>query len=192
KGAVCSDTAYQWLIVDQPADPSFTMDPVAVCLGQPVYFYPTADSTAIALDWVLGEQRREERFVQNRYQHAFDAAGTHAVRLHLQSRACPDTSYTDSITVYPLPEVDLGGDSSICLHGSPVYLKNLREAPLNPHHYLWNTGDTTPTLKVVHPGIYTLSVKTEPIGCTTTESIAITKDCYIDVPNAFTPNGDGH
>src|SRR5690606_23081679 len=53
------------------------------------------------------------------------------------------------------------------------------------------TGDTTEILKVVHPGIYTLSVSTKPIGCTTTESITIHKDCYIDIPNAFTPNGDG-
>src|SRR5690606_33295887 len=81
---------------------------------------------------------------------------------------------------------------SICLHGQPVYLKNLRPAHSEAYHQVWNTGDTTEVLKVLHPGIYWLSVATGPIGCTSTESIEIIKDCYIDLPNAFTPNGDGH
>jgi len=88
--------------------------------------------------------------------------------------------------------VDLGPDSSICLHGQPVYLKNLRAAPLNPYQQVWSTADTTETLKVVHPGVYTLSVSTEPLGCMTTQTITISKDCYVDIPNAFTPDGDGH
>src|SRR5690606_36029571 len=99
-------------------------------------------------------------------------------------------SYTDSIRVYPFPEVGLGEDSSICLHGQPVYLKNLRTAPASPYHHVWSTGDTTEVLKVVHPGIYSLSVTAGPVGCTTTESIEISKYCYVDIPNAFTPNGD--
>src|SRR5690606_14999924 len=60
-----------------------------------------------------------------------------------------------------------------------------------PYRQLWSTGDTSEILEVVHPGTYTLSVTTDPIGCTTTETIEIHKDCYIDIPNAFTPNGDG-
>src|SRR5690606_5248222 len=106
-------------------------------------------------------------------------------------RACPDTSVTDSVWVYPYPEVDLGSDSSICLNGQPVYLKNLRAAPDATYHQVWSTGDTTEVLKVVHTGVYTLSVTIDPLGCTTTETIEISKDCYIDIPNVFTPNGDG-
>src|SRR5690606_36994671 len=79
-----------------------------------------------------------------------------------------------------------------CLGGQPVYLKNLRADPPFPYRQVWNTGDTTAVLKVVQPGTYTLSITTEPHGCTTTESIEIIKDCNIDIPNAFTPNADGH
>jgi gliding motility-associated-like protein len=46
-------------------------------------------------------------------------------------------------------------------------------------------------LKVVHPGTYSLTVTAEPLGCNTTESVIVSKDCYIDIPNAFSPNGDG-
>src|SRR5690606_11861565 len=99
---------------------------------------------------------------------------------------------TDSIHVYAFPEVELGSDGGICLNGQPIYLENLRTAPSNSYHHIWNTGDTTAILKVVRPGTYTLSVTTEPIGCTTTESITIGKDCYVNMPNAFTPDGDGY
>src|SRR5690606_41493289 len=108
---------------------------------------------------------------------AFADSGTFPITLTVQSRACPDTSVTDTIRVYPLPDVDLGTDSSLCLQGQPIYLKNFRNAPLGPYHQVWNTGDTTEILKVVHPGIYTLSVTTEPVGCTTIETIEIKKDC---------------
>src|SRR5690606_18122414 len=139
------------------------------------------DSTIRTIHWSFNTDYRKEQDQKAEVQHAFDNAGRFPVTMTTEFRACPDTSYTDSITVYPLPEVDLGSDSSICLHGSPVFLKNRRPAPLNPHHYLWNTGDTTASLKVVHPGTYTLSVTAEPIGCTTTESITIRKDCYVDI-----------
>src|SRR5690606_30331141 len=191
-GEICKDTAYRTIVVDQPIIPDFDFSPEEVCVGDPVSLLPYSDSTTIQFQWILAEQLRTEAAVARVYQHAFDQAGTFVIRLNIQSRACPDTSYTDSITVYALPEVDLGSDTSICLHGQPVYLKNLRDAPLSPYHQVWSTGDTTEVLKVVHPGTYTLRVTSELLGCTTTESIEIAKDCYIDIPNAFTPNGDGN
>lgn len=194
KGIACVDTMRKFIQVDAPVSPfSFSIHPDRLCAGESIYIATPHDSTISSLNWKFGDgTAMSYDRVESDIQHAYKDTGSMSIHLHAQFRACPDTSFTDSITVYPFPKVDLGGDSSICLHGAPVYLKNVHEAPLNPHHYLWSTGDTTASLKVVHPGVYTLSVTTEPIGCTTTESIAITKDCYIDVPNAFTPNGDGH
>lgn len=191
-GEICKDTAYQTFLVDQPLVPVFEARPKEVCVGQPVYFYPATDSTTVQLVWEMDEQLRVESDLEHRYQHGFTSSGTFPITLNLQSRACPDTRYTNSVRVYPFPEVDLGGDSSICLHGQPVYLKNLRGAPLSPYQQVWSTGDTTDVLKVVHPGVYTLSVTAGPIGCTTTGSVTIAKDCYVDIPNVFTPDGDGY
>lgn len=191
-GEICKDTTYQTILVDRPPIPHFDAAPKEVCAGQTVYLIPHIDSTISQINWIFGEDEyREQPAVQQQYRHAFDHRGAYPVTLNVQSRACPDTSYTDSITVYPLPEVDLGSDSSICPHRPPLFLKNIRKTAPNPYRQVWSTGDTTEVLKVVHPGIYTLSVTTEPIGCTTKESVIIAKDCYIDIPNAFTPNGDG-
>src|SRR5690606_38933679 len=141
--------------------------------------------------WNFGDGYSREEAAVHQTEHAYEQAGSKTVILTASFRACPDTSATQMIEVYPYPEVDLGSDSSICLNGQPVYLKNLRTAPLSAYHQVWSTGDTTAVLKVVHPGIYTLSVTAEPLGCTTMETVTVTKACYIDIPNAFTPDGDG-
>lgn len=189
----CKDTSQSIVLtVDTPYQAKFIIEPEEVCVGHPIYLYPESDHSTAHFSWIFEQQSREKAKIRAQYQHAFDFPGWYPITLYAQFRACPDTRFTDSIMVLPLPEIDLGNDTSICLHGAPVHLRNLRSAPLNSHHHLWNTGDTTPALKVVHPGTYTLSITAEPIGCTATESIEISKDCYIDVPNAFTPNADGH
>ena len=52
--------------------------------------------------------------------------------------------------------------------------------------YVWNTGDTTPDLNIIVPGIYTVKV-TSSNGCTDTESIIITEDIG---PNSPISEGD--
>ena len=60
--------------------------------------------------------------------------------------------------------------------------------------YLWNTGSTGSSVDVGQPGVYWVVV-TDAHGCRTTDStVATGKECLVGlyVPNAFTPNGDGH
>jgi gliding motility-associated-like protein len=59
--------------------------------------------------------------------------------------------------------------------------------------YLWSTGQSTPTIPILDPGLYTLQV-TDSNGCIGTDSVTITDSTcpqYVYLPNAFTPNGDG-
>lgn len=59
--------------------------------------------------------------------------------------------------------------------------------------YLWSTGATTPTIRIVNPGDYWLQV-TDITGCTGREYTTVTtKSCMnaVFVPTAFTPNNDG-
>lgn len=79
----------------------------------------------------------------------------------------------------------------LCLNGAPLTIRNLADAPSAPYHYLWSTGDTGRHLRVLELGRCSLQVRTGPLGCSSTDEIVVTKDCYTDIPNAFTPNGDG-
>ncbi|MGN6476049.1 MAG: gliding motility-associated C-terminal domain-containing protein, partial [Flavipsychrobacter sp.] len=63
----------------------------------------------------------------------------------------------------------------------------------NPnYHWRWNTEtkDTTANIMVHHPGTYSVTVDNN--GCTAADSIVVKKNCYIDIPNVFTPNNDGY
>lgn len=56
--------------------------------------------------------------------------------------------------------------------------------------YLWSTGETTQAITVSETGDYSVVV-VDPDGCQTTDVINITSCDFWDVPNAFSPNGDG-
>ncbi len=59
--------------------------------------------------------------------------------------------------------------------------------------YLWSTGATTPTIRVVNPGLYWLEV-TDETGCSGRENVWVAnRSCMnaVYLPSAFTPNNDG-
>lgn len=192
RGAICSDTTYKTIIVDAPIiNWEFTTDRDSICTGMAIVLHPQMDATVNTLDWHFGDGSYVQQVLPEPLQHAYDRVGRFPITVSIYSRACPDASFTDTVQVYALPEVDLGADTSLCLDGHAVVLRNLAVAPGVPYHYLWNTGDTTAGLRVLQPGRYSLRITTEPLGCNTTDEIEVTKDCYTDIPNAFTPNGDG-
>lgn len=51
--------------------------------------------------------------------------------------------------------------------------------------YIWNTGDTSATIQVRNAGQY--SVTAQNWQCRASDSITISKACYLDIPNGFNP-----
>ncbi len=188
-GYNCVDTVYKTIIVDIPVSGiSFNLERNETCIGEGVSFYPHVDSSVVNLSWSFGDQNG---FTAGRevVRHAYDMPGMMYVTLNASFRACPDMEYTDKVIVHDLPPVDLGPDSAICYKKMPILLQNYAPAQ-EGYRYLWSTGDTRPVITVAHPGRYSLTVANEQ-GCVTTESVTLIKDCYINIPNVFTPNGDG-
>lgn len=188
-GAICSDTVYREITVDNPlTEPGFMMDREKICMGESITFDPETDSTVVQLIWSFGTDHSLYSS-EGMLTRAFDQAGNIPVTLITKFRVCPSVTVTDTVAVYPFPLADLGPDQSLCLQGDPVLLANLHPSTADLQ-YLWNTGDTSSSLSVYHPGVYSLRI-TNAYGCATTESITLNKDCYTDIPNAFTPNNDG-
>lgn len=85
-------------------------------------------------------------------------------------------------------KASLGEDRMICSNTELT----LQLPVINGAVYRWNTGDTTPYLVVRKEGIYSMTIAKD--GCTVQDTVKITTekcDRCIDIPNAFTPNGDG-
>ena len=121
--------------------------------------------------------------------HAFDTSGTYPVKVTATFRRCPDVSTSQDITISPYPTLNLGQDTSICPNAEAVTLSDKTNNSNPDARWTWNNGETTSSILVRHPGIYTAYVDVN--GCVTNDSVEVFKDCYLDVPNAFTPNNDG-
>jgi len=185
----CRDTTGVSIYVDTIYTPSFTFDKDNICIGDRITFRPDAGPFTTQLTWDFGGNELRTSAADS-IVHTFDQAGTFPVKLNVAYRNCPESDMDTVIHVHPYPVVYLGPDSVICLDGPSVTLQNLAENPAGNYRYLWSTGNTAPDITVTHPGTYSLTV-TSQYDCATKESVEVGKDCYVDVPNSFTPNGDG-
>ena len=190
-GPICNDTLKKLIIIDPLATGNFTMDRDSICTGESIVLRVAEDSTLKRLSWNFGDGSGFNQSFDSITRHAFDRHGRWPVTLAATYRVCPATFKADTVHVFPLPYVDLGPDTVLCLNGRAISVRNRAPAPEQPYRQSWNTGSTAPALDIVHPGIYTLTVSTEPLGCSNSASVQVDKDCYIDIPNAFTPNSDG-
>ncbi len=162
----------------------------SICTGEAIMFTPRIDGQFAGLMWDFGDGKASLATEDDPVSHAFEKSGSMIVQLHVGFKACPEAVVSESIFVSPIPIVRFDPDTSLCLGREPVKLYNIAANPPGNYHYRWNTGSEDPVLIVTQPGIYKLTMTSEQ-GCSGTEAISVKKDCYIDIPNAFTPNGDG-
>jgi gliding motility-associated-like protein len=185
----CTDTTYYTIVVDSIPQMTFSIDKHNICTGQSVQMTALyTQSGHTGLDWNFGDGSLASNV--NPTSHAYETPGTYFITLNSQYRVCNDITRSDSVNVHALPLVYLGPDSALCLDGNPIFIGNLNPGQADDQ-YRWNTGDTTAMLKVTHDGTYKLLV-TNRYDCNAEDDVIIKKDCYIDIPNSFTPNGDGN
>jgi gliding motility-associated-like protein len=83
------------------------------------------------------------------------------------------------------PQVQLGPDLALCSDSVLLVPSGIVGFPV-----VWSTGDTLETLPVTIPGTYIATV----LGCSSTSDTIVIQEnscaCPIQIPNAFTPNGD--
>ena len=92
---------------------------------------------------------------------------------------------TIKVSAKPKPIVNLGADTSICKY-KPVIL---RTTTTGFDTYLWNTGETAPSILADKIGTYYVTV-TKSL-CEASDTINVVPgDCDIYIPSAFTPNHD--
>ncbi|WP_118974458.1 PKD domain-containing protein [Taibaiella koreensis] len=183
----CYDTLYRNVYVDSLPFLDLVTDKHSICTGDRVSFTPAFLYTVKSLSWDFGDGTHWQE--NGATGHSFDQAGTYHITLRADYPVCEDLMKTDSVVVNVMPLVYLGPDSVLCLDGPAVRVGDANNANDPTVRWLWSTGAKTPYIDIVHPGEYAVTATRG--DCGTTEKVVVSKDCYTDIPNAFTPNGDG-
>ncbi len=184
----CFDTARTVITVDSISDISVLATDTVLCGGRSVTFsgiYSSIGNTGIK--WTFDNSSQIANV--NPVIHAFEGSGQLTVRFDAYYRACPDTFATRKVWVFDHPQVYIGQDTSICPGSNAILLTDRHNTEIPTTRWLWSDGNRTNSMKVVSPGTYWVRITVD--GCTATDSVVVAEDCYMDVPNAFTPNGDG-
>ena len=176
------------VLIDTMPSLSFTFSDSALCEGKATLFtahYTTTGDTSLI--WNFGDNTIIRNETQ--LQHGYNAPGDYLITLTARYRLCPDTTYKKAFTVNGYPVVNLGPDTSICPNGSAITISDNINAGNPNAMWLWNTGDTTSSISATTDGRYSTVVTVN--GCSTADSIDVFKNCYLNIPNVFSPNNDG-
>lgn len=186
----CADSYDVEIVVDSAGFVYFESDKDQVCLGEEITF--TGNYSAYAYKSAIWNFADGVTISDSlKVPRSYKEPGTYKVKFDIDYRICPDVTYERDIVIKPIPVLYLGPDTAICPNGEPVTLGDLLSSHDPKVKYSWNTStkDITSVITVRHPGVY--AVKADLDGCTASDTIVVSKNCYINIPNAFTPNGDG-
>lgn len=114
---------------------------------------------------------------------------------HIGNGGCVDSSKSVTVTVYANPVADAGKDITL-FEGQTVKLDgsytgdNVVNYYWTPATFLSNPNSLTPTLAPTENITYTLTVVSQSCG-TSASSVYVRVYKKVDIPNTFSPNGDG-
>jgi gliding motility-associated-like protein len=170
------------------ASPSLTVSDTVLCAGSHVMLTvknSSSDEDYTGFVWTFsgGDSIKD----LNPLLYSFEGLGTQTVSVTAKYTVCPDQTMTKTVTVFPQPLLNLGPDKTICPGSEAIVLGDPKDA--SGARWIWSTSEKTSSISVGFPGIY--YAKKTIDGCIATDTVSIEKDCYLNLPNAFTPNGDG-
>jgi len=194
-GCVLSTTKVLNTIHPQPTG-NFTVDRDDVCIGQSFSFTDIsdpADGTTTAWEWTMADGNT--RSVPT-FNYTYGSAGEYDVNLVItNSNGCRSTLATKKVTVNAYPSVTAGPDLFILEGGSDTL--NAVVTANNPT-YLWTPNTyfissntiKNPIVKGVQDITYILTV-TGRGNCVVSDQVFIKVLKGPEIPNIFSPNGDG-
>jgi len=144
--------------------------------------YTNVDS----LIWTFNDMRKSQTTSVNDFSviRVFEDIGLYNVELNIYHCGIEET-ISKMVEIFPYPESSLVTDTTVCNNCMIVL-----DAGADFDSYLWNDGSNQQYLNVYGKGTY--SVKISKDGCYSKDSVIISEvQPTIELPNAFTPNGDG-
>ncbi|RXK82818.1 PKD domain-containing protein [Filimonas effusa] len=192
-----ADTTFGFNI---PAAPIalFSADAASVCQDAPLQFTgeTPAGTSEVIKEWRWDFGDGSGATTRNPVKQ-FARPGNYTVNLTVTSgQGCASLPATASYTVHALPLIDAGADLN-ALKDSQVTLKAsaMNAAQLTfswqPAALLNSPDVLNPSYRVTHDQRFLLKASGGPGNCTATDSVKVTMLLPVEVPNSFSPNGDG-
>jgi len=169
-----------------------------VCDGTPVTFTatPTNGGTTPTYQWLLDGNNtgsNSSTFIDSTLKN-----GNIIICRMTASTTCPDSVFSIPVTlvVYQLPTITFNPDTVLLtanggIQLAPIVNGQIVQYQWTPAGGLNATNIATPIASPVTSIVYQLSV-TDNNGCMATGKVVVIAALPLELPNAFTPNGDGH
>ncbi|SKA12411.1 PKD domain-containing protein [Sediminibacterium ginsengisoli] len=195
-GSSCSSVLYKDITVFPQPKAGFSMSATSICSGKQVSFTDASSSSSGTISswhWELG--KNSSSALQNP-QKTYTDSGIMNISLYiLNSNGCNSDTLIQPLTVYPNPKLTLPNDLLILAGGRVTIVPttiygNQLSYKWTPATYLSSDIIATPVATPVNDITYQLTVTAQG-GCTATAHVRISVLQAPDVPNAFSPNGDG-
>ncbi|MEX2483404.1 MAG: gliding motility-associated C-terminal domain-containing protein [Brumimicrobium sp.] len=173
----------------------FTMDTMVICEGDCITFTDSSLNYPTNWEWTFEGGEPESSFQQNPPEVCFDSTGNYNISLVVGNSAGSDSTSLP-ISVLEPPSVYGYGDTIIDIGGAAeIWADHIDQG-----EFFWDPIDhldcdtclevtATPYLTTVYyPSL------TGPNGCTgrDTVQVVVNFEDVVDVPSAFSPNGDGY
>ncbi len=187
----CRDTIVQVITVEPGPFTQFEVDPI--CQDEPAVFVNTSllpTGIPVAWEWDFGNGEGSEAFS---VEYFYPEPGTYTVTLIGSSpNGCNDTASAE-LLVGLVPVADAGSDATVEYLDAHVLQGSGGGSYLwSPSTYLSDSTAASPVFTAWLTTVFTLVV-TSADGCADTSSVRVEvlPQTVLDVPNAFSPNGDG-
>lgn len=155
-----------------------------VCTGDNAIFTVVNDDLFSSYFWISPSGQQSEGSEVSFGINDLNDSGPY--RCYGVNDGCVGDTASISILIYETIQVNLPPDTAMCLDNGWVIQPNM---PFES--YFWQDGSTDSIYDPTESGTYTL-LATDINGCESVDFIELDLvDCGIDIPNVFTPNGDG-
>ena len=188
-----SDTAF-FTITVQDCKPiaDFSASAYDICIDQCITYTNQSSNNAVTYEWIFEKGNPASFSGANPPAVCYDTIGTFSVILIVTNTHGTDTTMKQ-ITVHPNPVVDIIPEVSSINFGESIQLTASGGTVYHwtPDYFLSDTLIFNPLASPHQTTVYTVMV-TDAYGCTGTDTakVYVIKDLII--PNAFSPDNDGH
>lgn len=197
-GNTCVHEKTQVITVYPNPVAGFTVSPTAACFGATLGFtdISATRSNVAPARWVWDLAGGNSSTIANPAKQ-FRDSGLFNTSLHVYSaQGCVSDTMVQAVRIYPLPIVQMGNTKLVVLEGGSVTLKpafvygNALQYLWTPSSYLSSDQVLSPVSTPVNDITYRLTVTAEG-NCQASDTVHITVLKSPEIPNAFSPNGDG-